>query len=105
MTVRIDYTDRHDQHPDNVKEYAVEKAGKLSRFFDGVNHIEIVLDKEHDQHSAEVIVTATPNLHFVGHATHDSVMPAIDSVVGKLERQVVKAKERLRDHHRGGNGR
>ncbi len=105
MTVRIDYTDRHEQHPDTVKEYALEKVHKLLRFFDGVKHIEIVLDQEHDQHSAEVIVSAAPSLHFVGHATCDSIMPAIDRVVSKLERQVVKAKERLRDHHRGDSGR
>ena len=101
MSLRIDYTDRHDHHPASVKDYALEKAGKLARFFDGVNHIEIVLDREHDQHATEMIVSASHNLRFVGHAVESSVMASIDSVVDKLERQVVKAKERLKDHHRG----
>ncbi|MED5329840.1 MAG: ribosome-associated translation inhibitor RaiA [Planctomycetota bacterium] len=101
MTHRITVTDRHEQHPATVREYAVEKVEKLSRFFDGVQNIEIVLDRENDQHTTEIIVSAVPQLHFVGHATHDSVMTSIDIVVGKLERQIVKAKERLRDHHRG----
>ncbi|GJM22325.1 MAG: hypothetical protein DHS20C15_22400 [Planctomycetota bacterium] len=101
MDVRIDLTDRHKQHPDNVREYATEKVQKLTRYFDKVQHIEIVLDHEHGQHSVEVIVTANHQLHFVGHASHDSALACIDSVVEKLERQVVKAKERLKDHHRG----
>ena len=101
MTLRIELVDRHEAHPDNVKENAIEKVGRLERFFDGLQHIEVVLDREHDQHSVEVNVTATNHLHFVGHATHDSALACIDSVVDKLERQVVKAKERLRDHHRG----
>ncbi len=105
MSLRVDVTDRHEQHPDHVKDYAREKVQKLVRYFDRVNHIEIVLDKEHDQHSTEVIVSAPPHMHFVGHATHDSVMTSIDQVVAKLERQVVKAKERLKDHHRGDPGR
>ncbi len=101
MTVRIDLTDRHAQHADSVKDYAREKVEKLTRFFDGVQHIEIVLDREHEEHSVEVIVSANHHMHFVGHATNSSVMACIDRVVDKLERQVVKAKERLKDHHRG----
>jgi len=100
MNVRIDYTDRHQQHPVTVKDYAVEKAEKLARFFDGVNHIQIVLDKERDKHSTEIIVSASPNLRLAGHAVEASVLAAIDGAVEKLERQVKKAKERLRDHHR-----
>lgn len=101
MTLRVDYTDRHNTHPATVKEYALEKVQKIARFFDGVQHIEIVLDTEQKQHTAEIIVSAAPHMVFVGHATNDSVMASIDSVVHKLERQVRKAKDRLRDHHRG----
>ena len=101
MTLRIDLTDRHKQHADTVKDYAREKVEKLTRYFDQVQHIEIVLDQEHEDHCVEVIVSANHNMHFVGHAMNHSVMACIDSVVEKLERQVVKAKERLKDHHRG----
>ncbi len=101
MSTRIDLADRHAAHPDSVKEYAIEKVGRLERFFDGLQSIEVVLDKERDQHSVEVNVTASHHLHFVGHATNDSVMACIDSVCDKLERQIKKAKERLKDHHRG----
>jgi putative sigma-54 modulation protein len=100
MPLRIDFTDRHEQHPPSVREYALEKAEKIPRFFDGVNHVQIVLDRQHDKHTAEMIVTAPPNQRFVGHSAEKTVTEAIDAVVDKLERQVVKAKERLRDHHR-----
>lgn len=101
MAVRIDITDRHEHHPDNVKDYALDKVSKLQRFFDRLHHIEVVLDTEHDQHRVEVLVSAPPHQQFVGHASHESVLAAIDIVTDKLERQVVKAKERLTDHHRG----
>jgi len=105
MTLRIDFTDRHEHHPEAVRAYAVEKAEKLAHFFDGVNHIAIILDREHGQHTTEMIVTATPNKRFVGHSAAASVLAAIDAAAEKLERQVVKAKERLRDHHRRPHGR
>ena len=100
MPLRIDFTDRHEHHPPTIKAYALEKAEKVARFFDGVNHIQIVLDRVHDKHSTEMIVVASHNLRFVGHSAEDSVLAAIDSAVDKLERQVKKAKERLKDHRR-----
>ncbi len=105
MSLRIDLTDRHEQHSDSVKDYARQKVEKLTRFFDQVQHIEIIFDKEKDDHTVEVIVSANNHMHFVGHATSTSVMASIDRVMDKLESQVHKAKERLRDHHRGGGGR
>ena len=100
MPLRIDFTDRHEQHPASVRAYALEKAEKISRFFDGVTHVQIVLDRQHDKHTAEMIASATPNLRIVGHAAENTVTAAIDSAIDKVERQVVKAKERLKDHHR-----
>lgn len=105
MTLRIDFTDRHKKHSDEVREYAHEKVEKLVHYFDKVNHIEIILDSEQDRHIVEVLVTADNHMHFVGHAMDESVMACIDRVVDKLERQVVKAKERLKDHHRGSGAR
>lgn len=105
MDVRIDLTDRHSKHPDSVRDYAREKVGKLTQYFDGVNHIEIILDEEHEHHVVEVIVSANKHLHLVGHASSENALAAIDKCIDRLERQVVKAKERLRDHHRGEGAR
>ncbi|MCB9897253.1 MAG: ribosome-associated translation inhibitor RaiA [Planctomycetes bacterium] len=103
MSLRIDLTDRHDHHPEAVRTYAREKVEKLSRFFDGLQSIDIVLDKEHDNHSVEVIIAASNHMNFVGRDIDASVMACIDKVVDKLQHQIVKAKERLKDHHRGGS--
>jgi len=99
MPLRIDFTDRHEHHPPSIKAYALEKAEKVARFFDGVNHIQIVLDRDAGKHRTEMIAAAPPNLRFVATAVEDSVQAAIDAVIDKIERQVVKAKERLKDHH------
>ena len=101
MSLRIDFTDRHEKHPGDVRDYATAKVGKLTHYFDRVNHIEIILDQEHDEHIVDIHVVADKHLHFVGHASNASVMVCIDRVVDKLERQVKKAKERMHDHHRG----
>ena len=98
--MRIDVTDCHEQHPPSIREYAIDKAGKLDRFFDGVNHVSIVLDRQAGKHSVEMIVTASHNTRLVGHSAEDSITAAIDAVIDKIERQVVKAKERLKDHRK-----
>ena len=101
MTLRIDLTDRHHTHSETDREHVKEKVGKLTHFFDQVHHIEVILDMEHDQHVVEVIASANHNMHFVGHATNDSMLAAVDKVLSRLERQLVKAKERLKNHRRG----
>ena len=52
----------------------------------------------------EVLVSAPQNQHFVGHCSDDSVMVAVDRVVEKLEKQVKRYKERLKDHRKGDPG-
>jgi putative sigma-54 modulation protein len=101
MAVQVQLTDRHQHHSNEVKDYALEKVEKLTRFFDQVQSIEIVFDVEHEEHTVEINVSANHHLHFVGHCTNASVMKSIDRVVEKLEKQVIKAKQRLKDHHRG----
>jgi len=100
MAVRIDYCDRHSHHPESVRDYALDKVGKLERFFEGVTHVEVVLDQEHDTHIVELIVTASRHLRLVGRAEHEQVVVALDRALDKVERQLTKAKEQLKDHHR-----
>jgi len=100
MAVRIDLADRHAHHPQDVRDYALQKAGKLERFFEGVSHVEVVLDRDHAQHVAEIIVTASRHVRLVGRAEHDHVLAAVDRAMDKVERQLRKAKEQIKDHHR-----
>ncbi|MEM7168141.1 MAG: ribosome-associated translation inhibitor RaiA [Planctomycetota bacterium] len=83
---------------DGTRKYAEEKASKLTRFFEGVSKIEIILDHEGQQQRAEIILSVAKGDAIATHADHDSMRAAIDLVLDKAEKRLVRHKEKLRDH-------
>lgn len=91
-------TCRHEYKTDDVKNYALEKTGKLSRFSLNITKIEVVLNSEKDQHSAEALISVSRGGHLKGSVTQSNIHAAIDLLVDKMERQLIRYKERLKDH-------
>ncbi len=94
--MQIQVTARHVRVTDDVREYAQNKASKLTRYYDRIHEIEVILDHESEQFSAEMIVRADHKHTFVAHETGPDTFVLIDSVTNKLERQLTKHKEKLR---------
>jgi putative sigma-54 modulation protein len=88
---------RHMRVSAAVKDYCQEKAEKLTRFYDRVQSIEVILDGQSGVHSAEMIVHADRTDPFVAAEQRDDLYAAIDVVVDKVERQLVRHKEKLRN--------
>ncbi len=96
--MNISITCRHNYKTDEVKNYAQEKVKKLGKFFKNITKIEIVLDMEKDQHSADALISVSRGTRLVGSVQHGDPLAAIDLVIDKMERQLVRFKERLKDH-------
>ncbi len=95
MDVRI--TGRHVEVPADVRDYAHEKANKLPRFYDRIHEIEVVLDHEGEQFTAEMIVRVDHKQTFVASETGPDTFALIDLIIDKLERQLTKHKEKKRN--------
>ena len=95
--MQISVTGRHVNVTDEVKTYAEEKAGKLPRFYDRVQAIEVILDHEGDNFTVDMIVTAEGRNHFIAHEAGPDMFALIDLIVDKLERQLRRHKERFRN--------
>lgn len=86
--------------PERVRAYAERKLGHLERLVDDLTDATVVLSNERhrsasDAHTAEVSLMINGGaLH--SHAVGVSYQAAIDTVVDKVERQVVDHKERPR---------
>ena len=95
--MNISVTCRHDYKTDEVKNYALEKVKKLGRFFNNITKIEIILDLGKDMHSADALISVSRGIRLVGHALHENDHGAIDLVIDKMERQLVRFKEKVKD--------
>ena len=93
---------RHVQVPDEVREYVENKAGKLPKFYDRIHEIEVILDRSSEQFTVEMIVRAGSKHTFVASETGPDTFTLIDVVTEKLERQLLKLKEKNRNHKHDG---
>jgi putative sigma-54 modulation protein len=86
-----------------LREYVLTKLDRVTRHFDQVVDVNVLLtveklkEKERRQ-KAEVTLHVKGRDIFVEQA-HEDLYAAIDQLMDKLDRQVVRHKDRLQDHH------
>lgn len=82
---------------DDIQTYAREKAEKLTRYYDRIHNIEVIMEKEGQEHRVEMIVSADQRQQFVGHENHPDLFAAFDLLMDKMERQLTRFKEKMRN--------
>jgi ribosomal subunit interface protein len=104
--MKVTLTVRHARFPKDVKEYARQKAENLEHYFDHLRKLEVILDRDGDgSFSAEMIASAVRGHVLVCHAVQPTASAAVDVAHEKMERQLVKFKEKLvGTHHRAREG-
>ncbi|MFQ5648564.1 MAG: ribosome hibernation-promoting factor, HPF/YfiA family [bacterium] len=95
--MRITFTARHFKAPDNVKEFAERKVRKIKKYYDGIIDCDILLKHEKLTHVADISVKVYGQFLRVVEES-DDIFKSIDTAVDKLERQVKRYKEKLREH-------
>jgi len=93
--MRITFTARHFKTSDRLKEYAEEKVTSLKKYYDGILDVEIILDYIKLQQVAEIIVKVYGTCLKAVEKSED-MYKSIDLAVDKLERQLKKYKQKLR---------
>jgi putative sigma-54 modulation protein len=97
--MQINLTGHHVDLTQALRDYVHDKFERLERHFDNVIDVHVILTVEKLQQKAEATMQLSGNSLFAD-ATHQDMYAAIDALVDKLDRQVVKHKEKLKDHHR-----
>jgi putative sigma-54 modulation protein len=82
---------------DALRDYAIEKLTKLTRYIDKMTEANIVLSLEKHRHIAEVTINAN-RITINGREETNDMHSAIDLVMDKIERQVKKYKDKIRNH-------
>ncbi|MFC3908760.1 ribosome hibernation-promoting factor, HPF/YfiA family [Legionella dresdenensis] len=95
--MHINFTGHNIDVTTALKNFTQEKFEKLERHFDQISTIKVVFDVEKLTQIAEASVLVAKNeIH--ARAESDDMYTAIDELVGKLDRQLIKHKEKIQDH-------
>jgi putative sigma-54 modulation protein len=95
MEVKV--TGRHPGITPELREYVEDKTHRLERYFDGTNRIEVVMSREGDQSVVELLISATGR-QIVSESQAPELYAAFDAVLDKAEKQLIRHKEKLRQH-------
>ena len=95
--MQINLTGHHIEITDSLRDYVNEKVGKLEKHFEKVSNTHVILSVENVRQKAEATVNMSGNSIFA-EATADDMYASIDALVDKLDRQVKKHKEKLKNH-------
>jgi putative sigma-54 modulation protein len=91
---------RHLEITPALRTYAEEKIGKFEKFVSHITEASVTLSVEKYRHKAEVLLKVNGVLIQAEGVTGE-IYSAIDEVVEKLEKQVVRYKEKLRAYRKG----
>ena len=85
-----------------LRDYVEKKVGKVTKYFDNVGEITVLLTVSKDRHIVEVTVPVQGILLRGQEATMD-MYTSIDLVIEKIERQIRKYKTKLEKRFREGS--
>jgi putative sigma-54 modulation protein len=96
--MQLNITGHHVEVTDSLKAYVSEKLERLEKHFDHVNNVHVILSVEKQRQKSEATVNISGATLFAD-CTNEDMYASIDSMVDKLDRQIKKHKEKLKDHH------
>lgn len=97
--MQMNLTGHHVEITNALRSYVDTKLARIERHFDHVTDIHVILTVEKNRHKAEATLHVSGNRLYAD-STEDDMYAAIDSLADKLDRQLLKHKEKLTDHHR-----
>ena len=95
----IKLTGHHVDLTPALREDVDSKFARLERHFEQMTDIHVILTVEKLRHKAEATLHVSGNDLFAD-TISDDMYAAIDGLMDKLDRQLLKHKEKLTDHHK-----
>ena len=100
--MNINISGHHLDITPSLHEHITKKFLKIKTHFDYVIDVKFILSVEKLTHIAEATIHL-PNIDIHAKSTDKDMYHGIDLLIGKLDRQVIKYKEKIKDHHKSDN--
>ncbi|GAW86622.1 putative sigma-54 modulation protein [Bathymodiolus platifrons methanotrophic gill symbiont] len=95
--MQVSVTGHHVEVTAAMKQHVEDKIGKIKRHFDHVTDVHVILTVEKLEQKAEATVQISGAKLFADDVQAD-MYAAIDNMVDKLDRQIIKHKEKIQAH-------
>ena len=97
--MQINLSGHHIEITDPLRDFVNSKFAKLERHFEQINNVQVTLTVEKLNQIAEAKLNVNGGELFAN-SEHSDMYAAIDELADKLDRQVLRYKDKVQDHHR-----
>ena len=94
--MQLNVSGHHLEVTDSLRNYVSIKLEKLERHFDRITNMNVILSVEKQRQKAESTIQVSGG-EIYADAEHDDLYAAIDMLADKLDRQIIKKKEKTHD--------
>ncbi|MDM8569243.1 ribosome-associated translation inhibitor RaiA [Thiotrichales bacterium HSG1] len=101
--MQLNLSGHHIEITSALKSYVSNKMERLERHFDHVTNVHVILSVEKLRQKAEATLHAS-GANLFAEAEHEDMYAAIDGLTDKLDRQLKKHKEKVKDHRQSEGG-
>ncbi|PID43939.1 MAG: ribosomal subunit interface protein [Gammaproteobacteria bacterium] len=102
--MQLNISGHHVDLTDALKEYVSNKIKRLERHFDNISNVQVTLSVEKQRQIAEATMYLSgTDIHAT--SENEDMYAAIDALSDKLDRQILKHKEKNVDRSHGATGR
>jgi putative sigma-54 modulation protein len=95
--LEISVTGRHLELTDSMRQFVQDKVSKLERFFDRIESVQVIADRESTRFRTEIVLRTDHKHTLVAQTEADDFRESVDLVIDKMERQLREHKEKLRN--------
>ena len=97
----IQITSRHEQASPSLRQTIIDEFGKLEKYSDRITSCHVIIDSQRGMELFEVV------LNMAGHTINatskaGNIRKAIDETLTKVQRQLSKINEKIKDHKNHG---
>ena len=92
--MQINLSGHHIEITEPMRDFVNSKFSKLERHFEQINNVQVILTVEKLNQIAEAKLNVNGGEIFAN-SQHEDMYAAIDTLIDKLDRQIIKHKEKL----------
>ncbi|MCC6074710.1 ribosome hibernation-promoting factor, HPF/YfiA family [Pseudomonas sp. GCM10022188] len=102
--MQVNISGQHLEVTDTLRNYVNEKFERLARHFDRITNVQVIMQVEKLKQKIEATLHVAGG-EVVANAEHEDMYAAIDLLADKLDRQLIKHKEKQIEREQGATAR
>jgi ribosomal subunit interface protein len=102
--MQVNISGQHLEVTDTLRSYVNEKFERLARHFDRITNVQVIMQVEKLKQKIEATLHVAGG-EVVANAEHEDMYAAIDLLADKLDRQLIKHKEKQIEREQGATAR